>query len=408
MPIISIPGITESYEAARGTGDYLGKVADAAANFACTVYKSYPNEIVPNPVATAIRGFYDSLCANRPPGLPDAPVPPFNGGQCACVNYLVTIKQTNSTGSETSTGTYTGPLGGLVRIKNQTFPDLTDVFMKDSVCSEGSPTGTNLTLVGVETNDGVFKVSIESVVRADGLPDNCGNPPPQYPNTNLPSPGDYNGTGTITYNDGNSFTVPLVYAPITPTLSLNPKFNVTVNGTLNLQFDLGGVKIDLGDDSAPPSLPPSRFTDPSDALDRIDREVRDVKDRVDDIRDILDNPPPGGKECSPPQAPPPETDPDLDKDTKSEDDPKEEAGIERLKWVKIILTKLPDKVQFGDGAPNCYFAGWMEFKSGTACYSREQINFQTSLFLAPAGADGYAYTLTNGAEGYAIVYKRKE
>lgn len=409
MPIISLPGTSEGYAAGNNAGNYLAKAADAAADFACGLYKNYPGAVVGNAADSAIRGLWDGLCANRSPGLPAPPSSPASGGQCKCIDYLVTYTQYSPSGSEQGSSVLTGPLS-FGEAPNPSVPGAVFQTIGFSIeCIDGEPGGRGSLSYGLKTAEGDYYAQIDSVSRVDGQPDNCGNAPPSYPpGTNVLPPGAGSGTGTITYNDGTDLTVPLVYAPISPQFSLNPRFNVDVGG-IKVQFDLGGVKIDLGNENSNPALPRDPFNDCSDDLDRIGRAIDDLDDKVDALEpggngggNTPDNPPP------PPAATPPDDDPDLDKDPKSENDPKEENGIERLKWVKIILTKVPDKVQFGDGAPNCYFAGWFEFKAGVACYPREQINFQTSLFLAPAGADGYAYTLTNGAEGYAVVYKRKE
>jgi len=408
MSLIELPGTTQGYEAGRGAGDFAGKIADAAADFACGLYKNYPGAVIGNPIDGALRGLYDSLCKNRSPGLPPAPTPQLNAGQCKCVFYDVSYTQVSSSGSQQTTGTVLGPIKGVRRVYDATFPGLYTVVLTASECANGEPTGTLDIPIGAGSDDGTSYVNIDGIVRSDGQPDNCGSSDPAYPlDTYNPPPGWNSGTGSVTYNDGTDFSFPLVYAPITPTLSLNPKINVTVNANIKLQFDLGGVKIDLGNGNESPSLPRDRFNDPSDDFDRIGRAI-------DDLGDKIDNLPGGGGEggsptpCEPPQATPPEDDPKLEPKPKTEDDPKEESGVEKLRWVKIVLTSFPDKMHYGNGAPNCYFAGWIEFKSKGACFPREQINFQTSLFLAPPGADGYAYTLTNGARGYAIVFKEKD
>ena len=409
MSTITLPGTPEAYAAGANAGNYVAKAADAAANFACSLYKTYPGAIVGNPVNAAQRGLYDSLCKDRPSGLPTPPQSQFTGGQCACVGYNITYNQVTSGGVTQFTAFLVGKIRGLERVPNSGFPVTYRWSIVYEPCSGGQPTGQVGKFPIASAASDATTYIIAGIARSNGQPDNCGNPAPTYPpETYNPPPGYNSGNGTVQYNDGTDLTVPVVYAPISPQFELNPKFNVDVGG-LNFQFDLGGVTVNLGDGQNPPSSPRDPFNDSSDDFDRIDRRLDSIDDRLDGIEDALDNGGPGSQEPPlPPEAPPPDEDPTLDKEPKTEEDSKEETGVERLKWVKIVLTKLPDKLHFGEGAPNCYFAGWFEFKSKEACYERSQINFATSLFLAPAGADGYAYTLTNGAKGYAIVYRKKE
>lgn len=409
MPVLSLPGVQSQYATGERTGDYIAKAADAAANFACSLYKNYPGTIVPNPAEATIRGLWDGLCKDRPSGLPSPPTPQLPGGQCVCVPYSVSYTYSDPDAPVSGSGTITvnGPIRGVRVVAGVGAENRTWLLVSTDCDGSGNP-------VGEKAGDILYSgsknatVTVTGVSRVDGQSDTCGNAAPAYPPETYYPPDGYNsGTGQITYNDGTDLTVPLVFAPVSATAELKAEFNVDVGG-INFKFDLGGVKVDLGNGDKPLNEPRDRYNDNSDDFDRINHRIDDLTDKVDDISRRLPDGSGGGDAPPPPAAKPPDSDPNLEPDQKQPDDPKDETGVTKLKWVKIILTKLPDKVQFGDGAPNCYFAGWLEFKSGTSCYSREQINFQTSLFLAPAGADGYAYTLTNGAEGYAIVYRSKD
>lgn len=90
-------------------------------------------------------------------------------------------------------------------------------------------------------------------------------------------------------------------------------------------------------------------------------------------------------------------------DTPPAPDKKEDK--DSLLGVRITLSKMPDKAQFGN--PTVYFGGWVTFKLNDGYSPREQVNFKESYFQAPPGATGYAYTLTNGAIGSARVYSKK-
>jgi hypothetical protein len=103
-------------------------------------------------------------------------------------------------------------------------------------------------------------------------------------------------------------------------------------------------------------------------------------------------------DCPEPLPPPANTPPPTTTtpDTGGDSPPKR-----KLLYIEVILDKLPHKMQFGNkGAQTVYFAGWISFRSEVgAYYERAQINFQRSIFPAPADADGYTYTLTHGAKG---------
>ena len=82
----------------------------------------------------------------------------------------------------------------------------------------------------------------------------------------------------------------------------------------------------------------------------------------------------------------------------------EQKDVPNAAWLIIDLTKLPDKAQYGGDSPTVYFAGWLEFLKEGRAFPRQQINFEQSIFRFPDGADGYAYTFTNGAQGNVSVY----
>lgn len=383
------------YATGERAGDYLSKAVDAAANFSCSLYAAYPSSVVSNPADTAIRGLWDSLCNNRDPGLPNPPRPSVEGGQCEGEVYFWRANNDYYNYAEDE-GFYVASHPGILSITVGAFTPFPGT---DPV--EGNWEYTVRSNGQVVSNPGTVIYGFESgapwlQTKPFGtFPDDCGDGDPYYPNSPAPPVGWDEGDTVINNNDGSSFTLPLVYAPITPTL--DAAFTVDVGG-VTMQFDLGGVTIDLGNDGSP------SFPEPS---------TRDDFDRLDDkLEDLIDTLPDGGDgggdsgTNEPPRLPPPDEDPDLTPSPRTDTDAKDESDIDELMWVKIQLTKPPDKMHFGEGAPNCYFAGWFEFKAGNYCFPRQQINFIESIFLAPPGADGYAYTLTNGATGNATIYTK--
>lgn len=135
------------------------------------------------------------------------------------------------------------------------------------------------------------------------------------------------------------------------------------------------------------------------ALANLQANIRaDIKLNFDLLGELVSRP-----ECPepvplPPDLPPspPETPPD---DGGSGTKPK-------LSYLEITLTTLPTKAQYGNnGSEPVFFAGWVSFKYKSGAYGeRIPVHFRRSIFAAPVGTDGYTYTLTNGAKGYASVY----
>jgi hypothetical protein len=113
------------------------------------------------------------------------------------------------------------------------------------------------------------------------------------------------------------------------------------------------------------------------------------------VREVRDKP-----DC--PELPPPPDELPVP-DEPPADDGGNSPKKPKLAYVEVILTRLPDKMQFGNrGAESVFFAGWIAFRAPTGgYYSREQINFRRSIFVVPqpSGADGYTYTFTHGAKG---------
>lgn len=142
---------------------------------------------------------------------------PFEGGQCEGVQYAVTISTTpypfsdcSTLGAGVSTNVYVGPIRGLVfRTQNPSgqlcTPGGNAAFLRfgnpvQEVAVGGAGFGVEVEILGIE--------------RVDGLPDNCGNPPPVYqPPSTVTGP---QLPPSITIN------LPGV-GPVDVTLTLNPE-----------------------------------------------------------------------------------------------------------------------------------------------------------------------------------------
>lgn len=395
----SLPGAKSRYETGERAGDYVAKVADAAANFACGLYRDFPGALI-NPVPIPLRdvgsGFMDSLCGKRETGLPPSPNPKHTGGQCSCVSYTVTFTRTvtNSNGStttSTSSATYPGEIKGLQKLGRPGDPGFYDwrMLAGNALCP------VNALAFGRTAENVTF--AITSVVRADGLPDTCGNPPKGFPDATIP-PSRTTGNVTIVKNDGTDIIIPVIYAPITPTLNVTPRFNFDLGG-IQVSFDAGGVTINNANESSDPINRDNgqgnlgdNITNLGDTINNIGGDITNLGDTVNNINDVVNDIKETPCEC-------PEFNPDeVVPDPKGEDDPKEENDDPTIESVEVEITRRPSnaRVQSGGASPDVIYAGWFEWKRGDFCFPREPIHFDKSIYKNLVGADGFAYTVYEG------------
>lgn len=154
--------------------------------------------------------------------------PPFAGGQCEDVVYVVTVSgpSTPPGGSGTATRNVRGPVQGMC------FPPASGGNVRIGVLgSEGCITGGSgqgLTAPSVQA-----QWSIIGITRLDGQPDDCGSPPIIYPPPiNRPIDIDI----TFQPDFGPEITVPV-------TIDYSP-FEVNFNGDISFPFtfDFGGFE----------------------------------------------------------------------------------------------------------------------------------------------------------------------
>lgn len=403
MTFIEFPGFPDLYAQGKDVGNFAAKIADKAADFACDLYQAFPGAIIRTPIGAFNRGLMDSLCGPRGK-LPPAPnTPPFPGGQCPCVEYIVSYTAIDPANGADQSGSVVaiGPIGGVQRVDES--EEISSDFLIEGVCnSEGEQTGSQLGDLLYNGSPG-GKATITSVVRVDGEADSCGDPPgtwdPSLPDE-IPD-GSRSGDTVINNNDGTSITLPIAIIGSGNVVNLSPEFKVDVGG-VEVTFDLGGVKIDFGSKDQDPALPPPRNNSSADNFERIEREIRNIREKQDQQQDDLDQ---IKKDRN--DSPPPDEDPDIEQEEDEEESDSGDKEVDKLQYVCIHLTKLPNRVQWGDGAPNVYYAGWLEFRVKDCLLPRQPIHFANSIFKAPDGATGFAYTLTNGAKGKVTVYKSK-
>lgn len=374
-----------------GTATFADKLADGVRNFACILWNNFPDQITQNQSlgASFARGVMTAACSTSPP----PPSPPFIGGQCPGVQYIAYGTYTPQPAPQFGEGKYTSGVWNTESNFNQILFGAIEglsYVAGNNVWGVIGSSGSGFTWCQTTGNFGntysldasVQNVQITSVVRADGQPDNCGDPVSEYPPT-APTVNDYSTTITINQDDGTSLTFPVVYAPV--------DFNFPLN------FDLGGIKItfDLG------------------GIDFNFNETNNFGDTIN-LNDGQEAPLPPPADDRTRYFPSPiirqPNDQDYDTETKTENDPKEEeVGVE-IEFVQVTLTTVPTnaKIQDGDTAPRIVYAGWFEWQAEGFNFPRSPIHFDQNIFRKPEGATGYAYTLKKGVLGFAKIYKLKQ
>lgn len=369
----------------------FGDIVKSARDFACRLYSEQPGALIPNPGETVLRMAWDAVCPTPEYAPPPVPAPQYVGGQCVRVAYRVTFEFKAEFRGQELTDNYTLDLFGA--LGKGTWRILANgLLWMEMECHGvvGSAYSDALITVGREGYQTVginnIRLTNLTVSRLDNQPDNCGNPPSGYPPPTIQPPY-VSPPITINHNDGTDYNITVtVNPPVPPGFGKPPPpVGVDINGPnfkFPIDFDFDG-NVNIGENGGGGD---------SDLNDKFD----DFKNEWDDFKDDWDF------DHNPPDL---DTDPDVNKDDKEPDKEGEEDNIEGLIGVKLTLTKPSSDAQFG--TPTVYFAGWLTFKLQGGQVERVPVNFETGYFPAPAGATGYAYTLTKGAEGAIRVYKKQ-
>jgi hypothetical protein len=386
-------------QAGTATSDTLKNVANDARNAACGFFKAYPSVVIPNPAFDFLDSMWDGLCSQSAPGLPPAPQPPFSGGQCEHT-YRITYgyqpynRRDDSPYGAYQTGTY--DIGGPISYigYSPVIPGNSVALIAINHPPPGNETSHTISANGdwASQYGGPLTISVEDLTGSD----TCGNLPPQYPIPPIPPIPTIPGGNTytlpttnITYNNGNTYSV-------IPTLNLNASFNPTIQiGGINVSVGGGGLTVGGGSGGGSGSI------DLTNLLNKIAANLGDGTTGGGGVgavaaaaaKNTAPTPPPGGAGTVPPVPQPPTT-PTV----------KNKAQISS---VQIFLTTLPNlrQTMFAtDSVYNNYAAGWFEWLQGDLVVgNRLVIQSQNTTYFAPKGADGYTFTLTNGAAGYSQV-----
>jgi hypothetical protein len=219
---------------------YCGTVRREPAYFAAL------RRLVVNPdsgLADAANTFNKLVCNSSDDAEDDFPPPPFTGGQCS-VLYTVNVAGTNTClGGGSGSGFVTGPISGGFAAPRGT-GTACDGSPSWSFFVQGAPSTSPVQIGPVNMKQADANTwGITSVSRLDAGPDNCGDPPIEFPPVGPINVGPFN----ITYNDDGDteITVPiaLVFAPVT----------ISANGTVSIPvtIDVGGIEFSANFDLFP-------------------------------------------------------------------------------------------------------------------------------------------------------------
>lgn len=379
------------------TADTLRNVANAAASAVCGLYEAYPRGIIPQfgdptGVGNFTDGLLNRLCAPRGQ-VPIPPSQPFSGGQCECVQYRV---GGNITGFGTPDQTFDlfafGSIGGIVNNKTESGENRYGFFAGGAACG-----GRVFRGVIQSTLDGT--VVITSVVPFPSVPDNCGNPPVEYPIVNIP-PIAFSPNIDINL-PGGLVNIPVVVIPtvIAPTLNFRPEINVNVGG-INVNFNLGGIDLSSdtsggvtitlpGGDTRP--LPPTPITPKEPRaqacdLTEVNRKLDEIKECACGAEKVLKSvlyASAKGRQVSVP----PDT---------------QYAVIRSVPTSRV-------KYQVSEGnAPDVFHVGSASWGVGTITGERIPLNYALVGLEAPENATSFAYSLVYDSTATLEIYYLEE
>lgn len=237
------------------TQNFYDSLKDAAQSAVCSYLNAAENA---SSWLGSVSGVYLSdpsqywkpaLC-DEDPATASNPVPgPFTGGQCVGVLYQVNYTYTVTDTPFSSSVNGRGPISLNVEAIPQNPPNSN--FIGEIIFWTGEPNESVFQVYNFSRDSMTQQLTITSVVRLDGNPDNCGDPGPSiptFPDTGAPlppQPTTYIDFGGNTVNISPEFTLfapvaigPNIFAPVRVdlpdvsfegTLTLAPEFNLELN-----------------------------------------------------------------------------------------------------------------------------------------------------------------------------------
>lgn len=408
-----------------GNPNMLTRVANIAREAACNIYEKSPgawlaNNVPGTPLLDAHRALMDTLCDGVVP-LPPPPPPPFLGGQCCGVNYRVEVTATLVVSNGQSipfngNSTVFGKVG-KVRVENEGTGtnEITKIvvdFYEGPNCdvpNEAVPRSTQVVNSNGTTN--IIVIDSVNVVRTDGQPDTCGNPPGVYPPGDLTT-NDFDFNTTIEFSPSVDVDVNV---SITPTVVLvgptfSPELNVNVGG-INVTASLGGFTFSptINFNNGPtiptidprPSPPPTKTPTPPPNTFNPAPDLDDIKRRIDDIQAELED-------CCDSEKPYPEPDPEKVGTLVIGQGRSGVCAIPNGTFKVVLeITGRPtqEKIQFGLQGADVIYAGWGWYETQGAMGERTPVDALEKVYPTPArGGNKFHFTLYAGYSGIIRAY----
>lgn len=232
----------------RITNDITGKVDP--------LYRESPLDRLRDRVADSLNRY----CPVPGGPLPDPVNPPFEGGQCPGVPYLLQYTFNGEPGTDQR------PLRGPITSAGN-FPQASGQGLCRVRFTGTNSSGQEQTITAVA--GACESIGFVGLVRQDGLPDTCGDPPP-VPPPGQPPPTDPRPPGTVVNIDLPDIgPIDVTFSPIVGIVYVGVNNSINVPVTVNI--DLGGFapsfdidfNIDLTNPGADPvPLPPKTPRNP--------------------------------------------------------------------------------------------------------------------------------------------------
>lgn len=378
--------------------DLIRDLAHETRSFVCRLASRYPGSIPGGSSFGGLLAAWWSEFCPPPNVVPPPEPPPFVGGQCDGVLYDVTYKVVvQNVGNcsvvidQVSNVRLPGAIGAPIARRSSGSATTTP-------CTGGSEVarpfdfflphqGGEFSLVtNIYITDGgtiLGSVEILSIERADSFPDTCGDLDYNFPLPRVIPPSEAGDTYTYVYDDSTEINIPISLVPVNNEFNLNLPVNVNLGG-LNFQVDIGGINVGSEDNRS--------FN-------------------FDSSRRIINNFGSGSGGEGVGEGDLPGNDEVFEQEELPESETIQQEGLEKLAFVKVNLKTIPRNANVISGlgnAPNIYLAGWISFKTGQTFYPRQFVDYQSCIFVAPDGADGFALRLNPGYTGSTTIVTRRE
>lgn len=379
--------------------DFSTSLFTEALTVVCNIHKKYPNRPLQHPLAKYL---LDQSC--RSIGIPISEPAGVFGGACYVPYRLTgTCLDLNrpSTGKPCKTpAVWVFPITIPGAIIDVVYTQAVNQDITMTVSFKTSPTaqvnqisstigwlkgkfaGTSAQMRwGLACNEAddvrnVTQIGGFNATRIDGLPDDCGNAKPDYPNNPSPSPSDYQGTFEVTNIDNSDNVVSnrrFNYDFYSPELGFPINFNISGH---EFNFNFEGLNTGTDKDNFDGSEPPSSNGGDND------------KDFIPEDYDEIEE----GQE-------------------------EEQIEVEKpdIEYVVVIVTQDPDKrrvMTFNDPELRHMYAGYfcwtIQTNTDNTHMPYTTITKEKNIYRRPQGATGFrAYTI-NGAKIRTKIYQQKQ